>query len=248
MAAGPQSITVSKPLDDRKDLLRLLLRLVIYYAVLIVAVAVLARLFPEVVEALPIGGVDVIAGQGNLTIERLDAEALDRITSSGAEQPQGLAVRLDDARDLLIAMTGVLLLMLPVAWVYRSTNYSGAHDHSLDETAFVLPVVVAGIVIVVQHSLALAFSLAGIVAGVRFRRALKDTYDALYILMAIGVGIAAGVKALEIAAVLSMFFNFTTVMVLAFGDGLESHHKRSVKLAAAREEGESAAESPTRES
>ena len=32
-------------------------------------------------------------------------------------------------------------------------------------------------------SLALAFSLAGIVAGVQFRRALQDTFDALFILV-----------------------------------------------------------------
>jgi len=68
----------------------------------------------------------------------------------------------------------------------------------------ILPGVVAAIVLVVQHSLALAFSLAGIVAGVQFRRALQDTFDALFILVAIGTGIAAGVKALEIATVLTL--------------------------------------------
>ena len=120
--------------------------------------------------------------------------------------------------------------MLPVSWVYKFIHVSGDHDHSLDETAFVLPAVVAGIVLVVQHSLALAFSLAGIVAGVQFRRALKDTYDTLFILVAIGVGIAAGVKALDVAFVMSVFFNFATVFVCVFGDGLETHHKRLERI------------------
>ncbi|MEM6810281.1 MAG: DUF4956 domain-containing protein, partial [Pseudomonadota bacterium] len=93
---------------------------------------------------------------------------------------------------LFSAMTGGLLLMLPVSWVYRSIHRDEVHDRSLDETTLVLPAVVAGIVVIVQHSLALAFSLAGIVAGVRFRRALTDTFDTLFILTAIGVGIAAG--------------------------------------------------------
>ena len=98
-----------------------------------------------------------------------------------------------------------------------------------------MPAVVAGIVLVVQHSLALAFSLAVIVAGVQFRRALSDTFDTLFIFVAIGVGIAAGTRALEIAAVLSVFFNYATILVCAFGDGLESHylsdkkHKRMVR-------------------
>ncbi|MEM1262401.1 MAG: DUF4956 domain-containing protein [Pseudomonadota bacterium] len=105
------------------------------------------------------------------------------------------------------------------------------YDHSLDETALILPAVVAGIVLIVQHSLALAFSLAGIVAGVRFRRALSDTFDTLFIFVAIGVGIAAGVKALEIALVMTMFFTFATLLVCLFGDGLESHHTANEKRA-----------------
>jgi hypothetical protein len=103
-----------------------------------------------------------------------------------------------------------------------------------------LPGVVAAIVLVVQHSLALAFSLAGIVAGVHFRRALQDTFDALFILVAIGSGIAAGVAALEIAAVLTVFFCYSTLYVYYMGDGLQSHHeaqrkerKRKRKAAAA---------------
>lgn len=78
---------------------------------------------------------------------------------------------------------------------------------------------------VVQHSLALAFSLAGIVAGVQFRRALSDTFDTLFIFVAIAVGIAAGIKALDIAIVITIFFNLTTLLVCIFGDGLESHHQ-----------------------
>ena len=86
----------------------------------------------------------------------------------------------------------------------------------------ILPGVVASIVLVVQYSLALAFALAGIVAGVQFRRALQDTFDALFILVAIGTGIAAGVGALEVAVVMSVFFCYATVYVCCFGDGLES--------------------------
>ena len=108
-------------------------------------------------------------------------------------------------------MSATLLLMLPVSWVYKAIHTDSVYDHSIDTTTLVLPAVVAGIVTVVQHSLALAFSLAGIVAGVRFRRALSDTFDTLFILSSIGVGIAAGVKSLEIAVVLTVFFNYASM-------------------------------------
>jgi hypothetical protein len=94
----------------------------------------------------------------------------------------------------------------------------------------VLPAVVAGIVTVVQHSLALAFSLAGIVAGVRFRRALSDTFDTLFILASIGVGIAAGIKSIEIAVMLTVFFNYAAVLVCMYGDGIESQYMVEEKI------------------
>ena len=68
--------------------------------------------------------------------------------------------------------------------------------------------VVAGIVMIIQNSLALAFSLAGIVAGVRFRLTLDDSLDAIYIFVAIGAGLAAGIEALEITVVVSVIFNY----------------------------------------
>ena len=40
----------------------------------------------------------------------------------------------------------------------------------------------------------------------------------------VGVGIAAGVKSIEIAVVLTVFFNYASILVCAFGDGLESQH------------------------
>jgi hypothetical protein len=134
-------------------------------------------------------------------------------------------------------MVFTLLLMLPVSWVYKAIHTDSIYDHSIDTTTLILPAIVAGIVTVVQHSLALAFSLAGIVAGVRFRRALSDTFDTLFILASIGVGIAAGVKSIEIAVVLTVFFNYASILVCAFGDGLESQHvvQREIRRKNAKE-------------
>jgi hypothetical protein len=66
---------------------------------------------------------------------------------------------------------------------------------------------VAGIIFIVQFSIALAFSLAGIVAAVRWRTTLKDTKDAVYVFLAIGVGLASGAMVLGVAALLTIVFN-----------------------------------------
>jgi uncharacterized membrane protein YhiD involved in acid resistance len=68
----------------------------------------------------------------------------------------------------------------------------------------------------------LAFSLAGIFAGIQFRSRLKYYADAHFIFAAIGVGLAAGIGALHIAAVMSFCFNYIAYFIWRLGYGAES--------------------------
>jgi hypothetical protein len=73
--------------------------------------------------------------------------------------------------------------------------------------------------LIVSNSLALAFSLAGIVAAVRFRTTLADARDIVFIFLAIAVGFAAGVQVVTIGLVLSMIFNFVLVLIWRYDFG-----------------------------
>ena len=117
-----------------------------------------------------------------------------------------------------LAMFGAGLLALPVAWLYTITRQKRGYRQSVVQSLILLPVVVAGVVVLVKFSLALAFSLAGIVAAVRFRNTLEDSKDAVYIFVATGVGLAAGVE-LTVALALSLVFNLVTVLLFEFDFG-----------------------------
>jgi len=218
------------PIPSKPLLFKLLVRVLVYYLALAAILAGLATVFPSFLELAPVGGVSELSGSHDPGLREFEDAFLNDDLEDVEEAPVqekniSSAFRFKDARNLFFSMLGALLLMLPVSWVYKGIHRDGEHDESLDETTLILPAVVAGIVMVVQHSLALAFSLAGIVAGVQFRRALSDTFDTLFIFVAIAVGIAAGIKALDIALVLTVFFNFATLIVCIYGDGLESHHE-----------------------
>lgn len=213
----------SRP-ERRRAGYRLLRRLLVYHAVLASALLLLLLTVPSFIEVLPVGGVSELAEGGEVRVSSVepsgglaDGEIVNTVLNATGELDS-----LGYARRLAVTLIGIWLLVLPVSWVQKSVNRAATADHSMDETTLILPGVVAAIVMVVQHSLALAFSLAGIVAGVQFRRALQDTFDTLFILVAIGTGIAAGVAALEIAAVLTVFFCYATLYVCCFGDGLEA--------------------------
>jgi len=94
-----------------------------------------------------------------------------------------------------------------------SARRTKRHNQSVVETLIMLPLVVASIILIVRNSLALAFSLAGVVAAVRFRNTLRDTRDTVFIFLAIGIGFAAGVQAITVGAVVSVIFNLVLLFI-----------------------------------
>ncbi|RPH55300.1 MAG: DUF4956 domain-containing protein, partial [Acidobacteria bacterium] len=185
---------------------RPVLRLLRYYLLLAVIVGTLVYFFPAVDRVL--GGVplDDMASSSQVLADG------SRVLSDGLQEDTrgfdtDLSPRVELALSTLIILIGVIALMLPVAWVYMSTRYTQTHDQQVAQILIFLPLVVAGIVLVVQNSLALAFSLAGVVAAVRFRSTLKDARDLVFIFLAIAVGFAGGVQTMILAAIVSVLFN-----------------------------------------
>jgi hypothetical protein len=130
--------------------------------------------------------------------------------------PGGLG---DVAITTVLILLGTVALMLPVTWVYMSARPIPGHNQQIAQTLLILPVVVAGIVYIIQNSLALAFSLAGVMAAVRFRTTLRDTRDVVYIFLSIVVGFSAGVQSLAVGALISLFFNLVILITWRYDYG-----------------------------
>ena len=180
---------------------RLLIKLTIYYAVIGIAVFAAIKIWPAITGWLPIGGVEQLITQPSKNpLHATEAVRAAHVSNLG----QSLFW-------LTVAVIGALLTSLPVSWVYMGIRNDEEYDQSLINTILVLPMVVTGIVIIVQNSLALAFSLAGIAGAVRFRNSLKSSGDALFILLAVAIGLSAGIGAVELAALLTVAFNYTFI-------------------------------------
>lgn len=178
-------------------------RIAVYYTVLFTLSYVLAQVFPTFEEVV-FGGLERLSAREPVG-PQFTSDALNSTPFSDLFSQEG-GGRLF-ALHATITLVGALALMIPVAWVYLLTKQRRGYDESVVQAMLILPIAVAGIVFIVQFSLALAFSLAGIVAAVRFRSTLKDTKDAVYVFLAIGVGLASGAFVLGVAAILSIVFN-----------------------------------------
>ena len=181
-------------------------RLLAYYIILGGVFAALLYFFPVLGQ--------ISSGERLEELTQAPQILQDGLTSSTFQSPAAkLPSSLQLALTTTLCLVATLLLMLPVTWVYMSARRTKRHNQSVVETLIMLPLVVASIILIVRNSLALAFSLAGVVAAVRFRNTLRDTRDTVFIFLAIGIGFAAGVQAITVGAVASVIFNLVLLFV-----------------------------------
>lgn len=175
--------------------------IVLYYGFWVSTMAFLLARYPIINEYFPIGGIGDLAAANVDTFEPIYSHVEETVLA-----PHG-------PLRLALASIGALILTVPVSWVYFITSRARRIDQSFLQTIMILPVVVTGIAMIVLNSLALAFSLAGVVAAVRFRFSLAQPSDAMYIFVGIGIGLGSGIGALGVSTVISCMFVFATLLI-----------------------------------
>ncbi|MEM8490489.1 MAG: DUF4956 domain-containing protein [Pseudomonadota bacterium] len=189
----------------------LIVRVIMYYAVLVALVLALISLVPESLQYLPFGGLDAIDRADIEVTEtslRVPKELLDRrgVRSS----PKGIFA---SSLFLLTTLISTILVMIPVTWAYSATRFDSGPSKNFVRALILMPICATTVVLLIQDSLALAFGLAAMVAAVRFRVSLRETIDGIYIFAAVCVGLAAGIGYLGIALVMAIIFTLATAVM-----------------------------------
>jgi len=179
-------------------------KLALYYGALLVVLLIMSYLQPAWLKYLPVGGLGALEQEAALVQE---GSVLENLLATRIP----LAV-FDDAMNLISALAGVLIVMIPLRWVYLTEGLKKSINPDVASGLLLLPMVVTAIVFIVKFSLPLAFALTGIFAGVRYRTTLKNQADAYFTFACIAVGLAAGIRALGIGVVLAIFFAFTILI------------------------------------
>jgi uncharacterized protein DUF4956 len=131
------------------------------------------------------------------------------------------------ALNLAVALCCGLLLSTVYRRTYRGVSYSSTFDRSL----ITLSVITALVIMVIGNNLARAFGLVGAMSIIRFRTALKDAQDLVFVFCSLAVGLAAGVG-LHLLALMAAVFLCTIIYLMArFNYGLLGHREFVLQLA-----------------
>lgn len=184
----------------------LIWKVALYYGVLIALLLLLVGIVqPEWLKYLPLGGLEGLSNSTVLTGEEI---MLGQVLTLSQSQ-----VFFENAINLFSAMTGTLIVMIPLRWVYMSEGLRKSCDAEVASGLLALPLVITAIVFCVKYSLPLAFALVGILAGIRVRTELESKSDAHFTFASVGVGLAIGAGYFAIALVLAAFFALTMLIV-----------------------------------
>lgn len=101
--------------------------------------------------------------------------------------------------QILFSLSVALLCGLGIAWLYRQTYKGPGYPLAFVNSLVLLSMITSVVILTIGSNLARAFGLVGAMSIIRFRTAVKDTQDIIYIFFALAVGLAAGCGAFTVA-------------------------------------------------
>lgn len=116
------------------------------------------------------------------------------------------------AANIILVIAIACLVGVYIFAVYKLTSKSAFYSKDLNVTMAGLPLIVAAIMIAMQSNLLVSLGMVGALSIVRFRNAIKDPIDLLYIFWSISAGIITGVRLYVLAFVLCIVM---TILLLA---------------------------------
>lgn len=115
-------------------------------------------------------------------------------------------------RSILVCMAVTVLISAYVFLVYRMINRQSFYNKNFNLSLPAIAVITAAIILTIQSSIVISLGMVGALSIVRFRTAIKDPMDLVFLFWSISVGIICGAGFSVIAVIASLVL---TVVILA---------------------------------
>jgi uncharacterized membrane protein YhiD involved in acid resistance len=106
-----------------------------------------------------------------------------------------------DLRRILTTFTVALLMGLLILFIYRITFRGVLFNRSFGTALLMIALVTALIIMPISSNIVLSLGMVGALSIVRFRTALKDPLDIVFMFWAIAIGLTTGAGFFELAIV-----------------------------------------------
>lgn len=121
--------------------------------------------------------------------------------------------------QIMLALVVSFLISLFIVYVYRKTYVGVVYSKSFSLCLILLSMITSIIICTINSNLALSLGMVGALSIVRFRTAIKEPKDLLFLFWAISNGIIIGAGLYSIAFILAIVLSISLLLfeVLPFG-------------------------------
>ncbi len=106
--------------------------------------------------------------------------------------------------EVLITLGITFVIALYLFAVYRVITQNAFYSKDFNISIVAMAIVTAGIILAMQSSLVISLGMVGALSIVRFRTAIKEPMDLLFLFWSIGTGIICGAGLYKIAIILAV--------------------------------------------
>ena len=117
--------------------------------------------------------------------------------------------------DILLNLLIVLLVSLWVLFIYKLSYQSNVYNKSFAMSLPVSALVTAMVIMAVSSNVILSLGMVGALSIVRFRTAIKNPLDTIFMFWAIGVGITIGANTTILAIIASVVIGISILFIQA---------------------------------
>ncbi|MBQ7765252.1 MAG: DUF4956 domain-containing protein [Lachnospiraceae bacterium] len=115
--------------------------------------------------------------------------------------------------DICVTMLIAACVGLYIYFVYRLMSQKTFYSKSFNISLVALTMLTAAIILAIQSSVVISLGMVGALSIVRFRTAIKNPMDLVYLFWAISAGIVCGTGLFELVLIVSLFVTIAVVVL-----------------------------------
>lgn len=115
--------------------------------------------------------------------------------------------------DVLYGLGASFLIGMFIYWIYKKTYRGVVYSYNYNVSFVLMTMITSLIIMTISTNIVLSLGMVGALSIVRFRSAVKDPLDIVYMFWAISAGIASGAKLYPIAILGSALIGLTLVLL-----------------------------------
>lgn len=116
-------------------------------------------------------------------------------------------------QNILVTLIVVLILNIYIFVAYFLFTQRSFYNRNFNITLVGVSLVTAGIVLALQSSFVISLGMVGALSIIRFRTAIKEPLDLLFLYWAIGIGIICGANLFSLAFIISLIVSLALFLL-----------------------------------